>query len=421
MTLLRGLYAVLTILAGPALDIWLNHRLKRGKELPGRLDERRGRARLPRPAGKLVWFHGASVGESLSLLPLIAEMAQRGYPALVTSGTVTSAALLAERLPAGAIHQFIPLDRSTWVERFLDHWRPDLVLWAESELWPNMLGAIARRKIPAVLVNGRLSDRAFNGWRKWPSVARETLSAFRLILAQSETDRARFATLGAKDARVSGNIKLAAPPLPADAQALRVLRGAIGTRPCWLAASIHPGEDYIASAVHQELGALHPGLLTLIVPRHPERGPEMAAAMTTAGLTSARRAAGEALTPATQVYIADTMGELGLFYRAAGIAFLGKSLSVGGGQNPAEPAALGCALVLGPDRSNFRDITAELLASDAAVQVADGAGLAEAVDALLQDHARRDALGANARAMMQCHQDAVAETLRHIAPLLEFP
>jgi 3-deoxy-D-manno-octulosonic-acid transferase len=306
------------------------------------------------------------------------------------------------------------------VERFLDHWRPDLVLWAESELWPNMLGAIARRNIPAVLVNARLSDRAFAGWRKWPAFARETLAAFRLVLAQSEADRARFAALGAPEARVSGNIKLAAPPLPAEGPALEALRAALGARPCWLAASIHPGEDYAASAVHQELAALHPGLLTLIVPRHPERGPEMAATMAKAGLTCARRAAGEALTASTQVYIADTMGELGLFYRAAAIAFLGKSLSVGGGQNPAEPAALGCALVLGPDMSNFRDITAELLAADAAIQVTDGAGLAEAVDALLQDPARREALGANARAMMHRHQDAVAETLRHIAPLLEF-
>ena len=421
MTLLGGIYAVLTDLARPALEIWLAGRLRRGKELPGRLDERRGGARIPRPAGKLVWFHGASVGECLSLLPLITDLTQRGCTALITSGTVTSAALLAERLPAGAIHQFAPLDRRAWIERFLDHWQPDLVLWAESELWPNMLAAIARRKIPAVLVNGRLSDRAFNGWRKWPTIARETLSAFDLVLAQSETDRVRFASLGARDVKVSGNIKLAAPPLAANAEALQALRRAIGTRPCWLAASVHPGEDYAASAVHQELSALHPGLLTLVVPRHPERGVEMAATMAKAGLSAARRAAGDAPTPATQVYIADTMGELGLFYRLAGIAFLGKSLAVGGGQNPAEPAALGCALVLGPDMSNFREITAELLADDAAVQVADGAGLAEAVDSLLQDHARRDALGANARALMLRHQDAVAETLRHIAPLLIIP
>lgn len=419
MTMLHGLYAVLTDLAGPLLDVWLARRLRRGKELPGRIDERRGAARLPRPDGRLVWFHGASVGECLSLLPLIADITQRGCNALVTSGTVTSAALLAERLPSGVIHQFIPLDRRTWVERFLDHWRPDLVLWAESELWPNMLGAIARRKIPAVLVNGRLSDRAFRGWRRWPSVARETLDAFGLVLAQSETDRARFEALGAKDARVSGNIKLAAPLLPVDEDALQTLRAAIGARPCWLAASIHPGEDYAASAVHQELERHHPGLLTLVVPRHPERGAEMAATMAKTGLKSARRAAGETLTPATQVYIADTMGELGLFYRAAKIAFLGKSLAVGGGQNPAEPAALGCALVLGPDMSNFRDITAELLAAGAAVQVTDGAALAEAVDTLLQEPTRRAALGANARAMMLRHQGAVAETLRHIAPLLE--
>lgn len=419
MTMLRGLYAALTAAAAPVLDIWLARRRARGKELAGRIEERRGRATQARPAGKLIWFHGASVGECLSLLPLVTEVAARGVQVLVTSGTVTSAALLAERLPAGAIHQFIPLDRAAWANRFLDHWRPDGVIWAESELWPNLLAAIAARKIPAALVNGRLSDRAFDGWRKWPGFAAETLAAFGLILAQSETDRARFAQLGTKDVRISGNLKLAAPPLPADDGALQAVRALIGDRPCWLAASIHPGEDYVAGAVHRELAPHHPGLLTVIIPRHPERGPEMAAVMAKVGLTAARRAAGEAPTAATQVYIADTMGELGLFYRAAPLVFLGKSLAVGGGQNPAEPAALGCALVLGPDMSNFRAVTEELLASDAAIQVADGAALAEAADALLQDRTRRDTLAANARAMMARHQGAVAETLRHIAPLLQ--
>ncbi len=419
MTMLRGLYAALTDLAAPALDLWLARRLARGKEIAGRIDERKGRVLLARPTGRLIWCHGASVGECLSLLPLVKDMAARGIQVLVTSGTATSAALLAERLPAGALHQFVPLDRRAWVKRFLDHWRPDGVVWAESELWPNLLAAVAARGIPAVLVNGRLSDRAFDGWRAWPGFARETLAAFALILAQSETDRARFAGLGARNVKVSGNIKLAAPPLPADDDAVRALRGLIGDRPCWLAASIHPGEDYTAGAVHHDLAPHHPGLLTVIVPRHPERGPEMAAVMAKAGLTCARRAAGEPLTPATQVYIADTMGELGVLYRAVPLVFLGKSLAVGGGQNPAEPAALGCALLLGPDMSNFRDITAELLAADGAIQVMDGAGLAEAADALLQDWARRAALAANARAVMVRHQDAVAETLRHIAPVLQ--
>ncbi|MBX7199515.1 MAG: 3-deoxy-D-manno-octulosonic acid transferase [Rhodospirillaceae bacterium] len=416
--MLRGLYAAATALAAPVLDVWLARRLARGKEIAGRTGERKGRATQPRPAGKLIWFHGASVGECLSLLPLIENLAAH-CNILITSGTVTSAALLAERLPAGVLHQFVPLDRRAWVNRFLDHWRPDGVVWAESELWPNLLGAIAARKIPAALVNGRLSDRAYDGWRKWPGFARETLAAFTLVLAQSEIDRARFAGLGAHDARVSGNIKLAARPLPVDEAALRALRNMIGDRPCWLAASIHPGEDYVAGAVHHELTPHHPGLLTVIVPRHPARGAEMAAVMAKAGLVSARRAAGEQITPAVQVYIADTMGELGLFYRAVPVVFLGKSLAVGGGQNPAEPAALGCALMLGPDMSNFRDIAAELLAMDAAVQIADGAGLAEAADILLQDPARRSALGAHARAMMARHQGAVAETLRHIAPLLQ--
>jgi 3-deoxy-D-manno-octulosonic-acid transferase len=417
--MLRGAYRLITDLAGPALPLWLGYRARRGKEDPTRLDERRGIAGKARPAGRIVWFHAASVGEALSVLQLVGAVAARGWQPLITTGTITSARLLAERLPAGAIHQFVPLDRSAWVRRFLDHWRPDLVLWTESELWPNTLCEIAARKIPAVLINARLSDRAFRGWRRWPVFARDVLAAFDAVLAQSHIDCAHFAALGARDVRTVGNIKLAASPLPADDAALAVLRGQIGERPRWLASSIHPGEDAIAGAVHRALKHHHPTLLTLIVPRHPQRGTEMAAALTAAGLNVAQRSTGAAITADTDIYIADTMGELGLFYRLCDIAFMGKSLAVGGGQNPAEAAQLGCALVLGPDMSNFTETTAEFLACGAAVQVRDTAGLTAAMDRLLRDAATRRAMNEAARAAMARHANAVAETLAHLSPYLD--
>jgi len=417
--MLHVVYPLLTDLAAPALAPWLRLRARRGREIAERLPERMGTASRPRPAGKLAWFHGASVGEALSLLPLIAKMRAHGWQVLITTGTVTSATLLAQRLPDGAIHQFIPLDRRAWIARFLDHWRPDSVVWTESELWPNTLAAISARGIPAALINARLSDRAFRGWQRWPRFAASTLNGFRLILAQSELDRSRFAALGGRGVRLAGNIKLAAPPLPADEAALAGLRDAIGARPHWLAASIHPGEDAIAAAAHTALATKHPGLLTMVAPRHPERGPAMEAAFIAAGLRVARRSTGAAITAETDAYIADTMGGLGLMYRAADLVFVGKSLSVGGGQNPAEPALLGCALVFGPDMSNFRDTAAMLCEAGGALQVTGTAGLTQAVDALLADPARRARMAAAAKAAIAAHSAALDDTWGALAAFIE--
>ena len=416
--LLTGAYRSLTSVAGICLPHWLAARVRRGKEDPARVKERWGETARTRPDGRLVWFHAASVGESLSILPLVAAARAEDWQTLVTTGTLTSATLMAERLPAGAIHQFVPLDHLPWVRRFFDHWRPDLVLWTESELWPNTLGEIAARGIPAVLLNARLSDRAYRGWRRWPAFARAVLKAFTLVIAQSDADKLRFAGLGAAKVLGAGNLKLSAAPLPADDTAVEKLSAAIGTRPHWLAASIHPGEDAIAADVHASVKTKHAGLLTIVVPRHPQKAPEMIAACRRLGLTCAQRSAGEEITPATDVYFADTMGELGLFYRTSDLVFVGKSLAVGGGQNPAEPALLGCALLLGGDMSNFRDTAAEFIAKRAAVEVLNGAALTAAVEWLLGDSRTRRAMIDAGSTIMARHSKAVEETLAHLAPYL---
>jgi 3-deoxy-D-manno-octulosonic-acid transferase len=417
--MMRLLYRSLTAVAGPPLRGWLNYRAARGKEIAARLAERRGIASHERPVGKLAWFHGASVGEALSLLPIIAGVRAQGWRVLVTTGTVTSAALMAERLPDGCIHQFVPLDRLAWARAFLAHWEPDLVIWSESELWPNMLMEIGAQEIPAVLLNARLSDKAFRGWRRWPGFAKQVLAAFDLVLAQSALDAERFRALGAYDVRALGNVKLAAAPLPADVTDLAALKAEIGARPVWLAASIHPGEDAIAARVHSALKARFPTLLTLVVPRHPDKGCMMKDAMP--GLRTALRSETKTIGPDVDVYIADTMGELGLFFRAADLVFMGKSLAVGGGQNPAEPALLGCALILGADMSNFRDMTAELVGAGAAVQVAGEAALAETLGRLLGDRTRREKMGAAGRAVMALHANAVKETMNALGPYLSGP
>ncbi len=416
--MLYGAYRILTNIAGPVLPSWLNYRVRRGKEDPARRGERSGIASRSRPAGRLIWFHAASVGESLSILPLIDASLARGWQVVVTTGTMTSAHLLAERMPSASIHQYVPLDYLPWVRRFMDHWKPDLVLWTESELWPNTLIEIAARKIPAVLINARLSDRTFKGWQCAPGFARQILAVFALVVAQSDDDKARFVALGAAQVVGAGNLKLAAAPLPVDEKALETLRAEIAKRPRWLAASIHPGEDVIAAQAHHAVKPHHPGLLTIIVPRHPQKAGDMAAALTTMGLKVARRSAAEPILPATDIYIADTMGELGLFYRLCDLAFMGKSLVVGGGQNPAEAAQLGCALMLGPDMSNFRDTAADFIARRAAIEVRNAAALTAGVEWLLQDTRTRARMSESARAAVARHANAVTETLAHLAPYL---
>ncbi|MGE5546918.1 MAG: 3-deoxy-D-manno-octulosonic acid transferase [Solirubrobacterales bacterium] len=416
--MIAGLYRALTTVGGPLIRHYLDRRLRRGKEDPERFPERLGVPGRPRPDGTLAWLHAASVGESLSLLPLVERLAARpGISVLVTTGTVTSARLMAERLPEGAFHQFIPVDRAAWVRRFLDHWRPDLALWAESEFWPNLLLETARRRIPAVLVQGRMSARSFAGWSRAPGFIRRLLSCFTLCLAQTPEDAERLRKLGAVDVRCLGNLKLSGLPLPCDEEELARLRQAVAARPLWLAASTHPGEEAIAARVHLRLAARHPGLLTVLVPRHPERGPAIAAELRAMDMGVGIRSAGNA--PDAEIYVADTMGELGLFYRLSPVVFVGKSLLVGGGQNPYEPARLGAAVLFGPRMDNFPGMVPAMLAAGAAEEVADEVALADAVSALLADSALLERRRAAALAWAEAEAGALDAVEAVLVPLLE--
>lgn len=413
-------YRWATTLGGPVLRLYLARRLARGKEDGERFGERLGRAGRPRPAGPLVWIHGASVGEAISVLPLIDRLraARPDAQVLMTTGTVTSARLMAKRLPPGALHQFVPVDRVAYVRAFLDHWRPDLALWAESEFWPNLVIETAARRIPMILVNGRISDRSFARWQRHAGTIRRLLAGFALCMGQSPIDAERLRVLGAPAVVSPGNLKLAAPPLPADAEALADLEKRVAGRPVWVAASTHAGEEGLIGRVHATLRQSHPGLLTIIVPRHPERGPAIARELAATGLAVARRAAGEAVGPATDVYLADTIGELGLFYRLAGTAFIGKSLVPLGGQNPLEATGLDCALLFGPHMGNFRDIAARLIACGAAEEVADEAGLADALGRLLGDPPLRRARAAAGGAFARAEAEVLERIMAEMAPFL---
>jgi 3-deoxy-D-manno-octulosonic-acid transferase len=305
---------------------------------------------------------------------------------LVTSGTVTSAELLSRRLPPGALHQFAPIDAPSSIRRFLDHWRPDLAIFAESEIWPNTILELDRRSVPLFLVNGRLSERSFRRWSKAPLTAEALFARFAKCLAQSEADADRLLRLGARVA-LAGNLKFDSPPPPADAHRVAALAGTISSRPVWVAASTHPGEDEAVLAAHAAAVGRHPDLLTIIAPRHPGRGPAIAASAASAGLTAIRRSEGREPERGVGVYIADTMGELGLFYRLAPVVFVGGTLVPVGGHNPIEAAKLGAAVLHGPHTTNAVEVFAALDAAGGALPVADPASLGRIVGELLADQA----------------------------------
>ncbi len=419
--MLPRLYRALTRPLAPIALVALKRRRRRGKEDARRLRERQGVPGLARPNGPLVWVHAASVGEATAVSGLIERLLhdRPSLEILVTTGTVASARMLAERLPARARHQFAPVDLPHWVARFLDHWRPDLALWVESELWPNLVMETHARGVPMALINGRLSARSYARWRRWPGMIEPILGAFALCLAQDAQQAGRLRRLGAGRVASVGDIKAAAGPLPVDRIELKQLRERIGVRPTWLAASTHAGEEEAAAAAHRRLATSHPRLLTLIAPRHPARGGAIAAMLAAQGLRVARRSLGEPIADDTEVYLADTMGELGLLYSLAGIAFVGGSLAARGGHNAFEPARLGCAVLHGPDMSNCAAMAAALAAAGAAETVADADGLARSVSALLGDpalRARRAAAGARVAAAGLGVLDA---TLDQLAPWLD--
>ncbi len=413
-TLPLGLYAVATEALEPLAPLLLRARAAAGKEDSRRLGERLGRSSKARPNAPLVWLHGVSVGESLSLLPLIdAIRAYRSYlTVLVTSGTVTSAQLLAKRLPEGVIHQFAPVDAPGAAARFLDHWRPGAAIFVESEIWPNLIAAAQRRDVRLALISARMTASSARGWRRAPATARSLLAAFDLILPQDADTRARLSGLGAT-LGPDLNLKLAGPPPPVDTAQVTTLRAAIGGRRVVLAASTHPGEEPLIA------GAVPAGALLIVAPRHPERGPQVSADLAAQGFTVARRAAGQPLGPATTAYVADTLGELGALFTVADVVVMGGSFVEGiGGHNPLEPARLGRAIVTGPQAFNARDVYAEMFTEVAAIEAADAQVLARHLQGLLANPTIARRIGETALAYAGRQGAALDAAMVLLAPLL---
>ena len=380
-----GAYGLVGRFAVPLLPLALSWRARHGKEDRTRLGERFGRTTLSRLPGRLVWVHAASVGETNAVMPLVEKLVGSGLAVVFTTVTVTAADIAGQRLPAGAQHQFAPVDAPPLVARFLDHWRPEIAIFVESELWPTTIARLSAAGIPQILVNARLSERSYRGWNRFGGIARSVFGRIALCLAQTSQDGERYQALGARRVIVTGNLKFDAPAPDVDPAKLDEFRKLVAGRPVWVAASTHPGEETIVGETHQSLRDRFPNLLTIVVPRHPDRGSDIRLAMSASGLTVAQRSKNEPVGDATEVYVGDTFGELGLFYRVAPIAFLGGSLVPHGGQNPIEPARLACAVLHGPHIHNFTEIYAAIDAAVPASEVADAAGLATELCRLLAD------------------------------------
>lgn len=406
--------------ASPFISRHLGKRLEAGKEDADRFGEREGEASRPRPGGQVVWIHAASLGESISALPLIQGLLahRRARSVLVTTGSITSARLMEERLPAGAFHQFVPVDRKENVSRFLDHWRPDLAIWIESEIWPNLITETARRDIPMMMVNGRMTEKSFGLWRKSGGFGKKLIGKFDYCHCQNADAEARLKYLGARETACLGNLKYSADPLPFRQDPYRQMTQAVGTRKAWLAASTHPGEEDYIVQTHRALRQQTPDLLTIIVPRHPERGDDITARIRAADLKVAQRSKGALPSESDEIYVADTIGELGLFYNLVDIVFIGGSLVSRGGQNLLEPARLHCAIVHGPHMDNFLDAVADLDAAEGAMLAKDAAELSEAVGVLLANADKRTGMAENALSVVRSGEGIMKAVLDKAENLL---
>ncbi len=411
-------YRKLSSAMAPLAPALIKRRLKLGKEDPERVCERRGMSRNVRPRGPLVWIHGASVGEVLAAAALIEKLRAMNIRILLTSGTVTSAAVVAKRFPGDIIHQYVPYDSPRYVARFLDHWRPSLALFIESDLWPNLILAGAARRLPMVLINGRMSLRSFPRWRRASGTISALLGRFEMCLAQSDSDAERFAALGSRNVLTTGNLKLDVPAPPADPVKLERLMALTRGRVIVVAASTHPGEEELILDVHRKLTSFFPLLLTVIVPRHPDRGAAIARMIASSGLRPALRSREQQPAASTDIYVADTMGELGLFYRLAAIVFMGGSLVEHGGQNPIEAIKLGASVVHGPHTFNFTEVYEALDEAGGARRAESPEALVKQLGQLLASPAARESQVAAAEHVLQGLGGALERTLAALEPYL---
>ena len=418
--LLLKTYRTTMSLLRPLAPTVLKMRERQGKEDPRRRSERFGMASSARPEGLLVWVHAASVGETNAVLPMIEGLkaARPELNFLLTTGTVTSAELAEQRLGPDSRHQYVPLDAPEYAARFLDHWRPDMAVFTESEIWPSLILETSARGIPMALINGRISRRSLRRWRRNSSMANALFGRFQIVLTQNDRLARDFELLGARKVHAVGNLKIDSPPPPIDVGELDRLKGALASRPILVAASTHDGEEEIIAQAHRLLARKFEGFCTIIAPRHPERGTSLAEALKDQGLSVTQRSLGAMPTERTEIYIADTIGELGTLYALSPIAFIGGSLIEHGGQNPIEAIRHGAVVITGPHWRNFADAYRALLQHNGAIEVKSAEELAESISQLLNSQSEMQHMRDRANEALGTLSGALERTIELLLPIL---
>jgi len=416
-SLLLPLYRLTSFGAGPLMPAVLHWRRRRGKEDGNRLRERMGVPGLPRPHGRLVWVHAASLGDGQTLLPLVDRLGARGFHVLMSTRTVSSANGLKRQLPGGAFHQYMPVDVPAYVTRFLDHWRPDMVLLAGAELWPNVIIETSRRRLPLICVNARLTDRVYRQCIRMPRFVGALLRRIDLCLARSDDDAERFIALGATSVQTVGDLVFDVPSPSADPKAVSAFAARVGARPIWVAALTDPEEDDLILEAHRLLLPRFPDLVTVVVPRLPRDGAALADAAAERNFAVALRSRDRVPTALPGFYVADVGGELGLFYRASDIAFIGRSLR-GGGHSPIEAAKLGCAILHGPSVDSYVAIYAALDNAQGGVAVKDSSMLVRVLSLLFDDGAKLRQMKRNATQTIDKLTGGTTRVMRAIEPQL---
>ncbi|WP_455474317.1 lipid IV(A) 3-deoxy-D-manno-octulosonic acid transferase [Bartonella sp. B30(2025)] len=412
------IYRMIGFCLAPIVPFYLFFRAIYGKEDWSRKKERLGKSRKRRPQNPLIWLHAASVGEMLALVPLINYILSLKINILLTTCTVTSASLAKKLFGDRLIHQYAPLDLDLAVRRFIGHWKPDLALICESEIWPLRIKELAKMRIPQILINAHMSERSFTAWQKRRVLAKHIFKHIDMAIGQNEKDVVYYHTLGVKSVAFSGNLK-ADVSLVEDKELLMYYRNAIGDRPVWAAVSTHEGEEKIAFEVHKILKKYLPGVLTIIVPRHPERSNDLIKKYENENLHFIRRSDNTVPDANTDVFWGDTIGEMGLFLRLSKVTFIGKSLCGRGGHNPLELAFLGSAILTGPHTANFQNMFEQFLVRDAAYMVKDKEQLATQVYRLLTNEVLRQEMIKTAYEIATGMAGALDRTLKVLDPFLQ--
>lgn len=392
------LYQTLIILLFPLIYGWLFYRLHQGKETHISFKEKLCKSLKPRPEGKLVWVHLASVGEFISAVPLIKELQKKNPNAsfLITSITVNSAKVFEEYNLTNTIHQFLPIDSSYHLNKFFKHFKPDCGIFVDSEIWPNLINT-ASKFCNLVLVNGRMSPKSYSKWVTFKSVAEYFLRQFKIIMPYSKMEVKKFQHLSPEsNVKYLVNLKYLSPKLPYNPTELEDFKAYTQNRLVWVAASTHKGEEELIMTTHKILKKTLPNVLTIIIPRHPNRGNEIKDLITTNNLSCYLRSEGEVPDDSLEVYLANTLNELGLFYSLASISFVGGSLVSVGGHNILEPARLSSAIIVGNYTFNFHEIISEFKEEKALLEVSSARELATQLEYLFRNPADVEKLVSNA-------------------------